>query len=186
MLKVTPDTTNWITYAGGTSDGVEPVWPSAPPWTVLDGSVTWTPGSAWRQQVSAGLLTVLNNFAAANPTLLKGIATARPKSMGNFDLPGAFIDGGDETVTYNEGVRIRHLATSVTAVTMVPDNQEAQTGMDALLDGLIDAFTAGLHAGSGASLVQATSIRQVDVTDLGMKTLGYQFPFDNYVAEGRN
>jgi hypothetical protein len=188
VTPVTPNGTNWVSYAGGVSDVTEPAWPSGPPWTVSDGTVTWAIGSSFRQLVSAGLLSVLTAFRDANPTLLKGVHTARPNSYDTVDKPGCFIDGGNEQVTYSEGLRRRHLATTVTVFTFIPDNAEAQNGMDALIDGLLDAFTHAYHAASGQSIVEATSIQQVELNDGrgGSSYLGYQFPFDNYVAEGRN
>lgn len=186
VTKVTPDGTNWVTYAGGISAAGEPTWPTNDPWTVVDGTVTWSLGSAFRQNVSSGLLTVLQGFSAANPTLLKGIHAARPNSYELVDKPGCFIDGGDETVAYMQGVRTRILTTTVTVFTFVPDTAEAQNGMDVLIDGLLDCFTAAYHAAGGKSLIEATSIRQVELNDgKGVSYLGYQFPFTNEIKEGR-
>lgn len=186
VTKVTPDGTNWVTYAGGISAIAEPTWPTNDPWTVLDGTVTWSLGSSFRQAVSAGLLTVVTAFRDANPTLLKGIHASRPNSYDLVDKPGAFLDGGNETVTYAQGVRTRHLTTTVTVFTAVPDIAEAQNGMDVLIDGLLDAFTANYHAAGGKTLIEATSITQVELNDgKGVSYLGYQFPFDNEIAEGR-
>lgn len=185
VTPVTPNGLNWWTTGGGTSGAAEPTWPTADPWTVVDGSVTWQLASSWRQQVSAGILALVTAFRDANPTLLKGIATARPKSFTSLDLPGVFIDGGDEVIPYTPGIRQRDISTTVTAVTYVPDNAEAQTGMDALLDGLIDLFTSGYHAANGYGIVQANSIRQIPVPDGPVAYLGYEFTFGNTVGQGR-
>lgn len=186
VTPVVPDTTNWVTYAGGVSGNAQPTWPTVDPWSVVDGSVTWTIGSSFRQLVSAGLLSVLTAFRDANPTLLKGVRTARPNSYDNVDKPGAFIDGGDEVLTWPQSQRQRDLSTTVTVFTAVPDIAEGQNGMDVLIDGLLDAFTHAYHAASGRSIVLPTGIRQIELTDRGSSYLGYTFTFSNTVQEGRN
>lgn len=182
-----PDTTNWVTYGGGISGGTQPLWPTTDPWSIVDGTVTWTIGSSFRQLVSAGLLAVLTAFRDANPTLLKGVRSARPNSYDTVDKPGAFLDGGNETLTWPQSQRQRDLGTTVTVFTAVPDIAEGQNGMDVLIDGLLDAFTHAYHAASGRSIVLPTSIAQVELQDgRGASYLGYTFTFSNTVQEGRN
>src|SRR5690242_18555615 len=84
VTPVSPDGTVWLAESPGTSGGTQPTWPTHEPWTVVDGGVTWGLASSFRARCVAGVYDVLSDFRDANPTLLKGLAHARPKSMTNF------------------------------------------------------------------------------------------------------
>lgn len=187
--RVAPSVANGFLFRAmlaGTSAGTEPVWPSASPWTVVDGGVTWSATQPFRELVTAGMVSTLQTFRTANPTLLKGVASARPKSFGNFDLPGAYIGGRDEAVFHDQSIRRRIMAPQIIVVDRVPDNIEAQARMDALIDGLQDVLTDGYHSASGFSLTQQTAVNEIDLADGGTNYVGNAITISALVAEGRD
>ncbi len=162
-VPTTPATTFWVTVAG-TSGNAEPSWPTGAPWTVTDGTVTWSLATSWRQIAVAGILATLTAFKAANPTLLKGVASARPRDLSNFDKPGAYIGSRDETVIHTGGLRTRTFGgLSVVVVDVTPSNKEEQARMDILIDALQDAFTAAYRSASPYAIVQQTSVGEIDL-----------------------
>lgn len=188
VAPVVPSGLNFYATVAGTSGAAEPTWPTADPWTVTDGTVTWRLATSFRQLVGAGLVTVLTNFRAANPWALKGIAPARPANLTKLDLPGAYVDGFDETVSHNAGIRTRTFSgLSVVLVVMVPDNIEASAATDTIVDALQDAFTAAYHAADGSSIIEQTSVSEEAIDEGGVPYLGNRFSFSRTSkSEGRN
>lgn len=187
VTPTTPNGTVWQVAMAGTSAGVEPTWPTAEPWTVTDGTVAWGRAGAFRSNAVAGLLTTLRAFRTANPTLLRGIASAQPKAYANLSLPGAYVDGRAETLTFAHNIRTRVLAgLSVVVVDAVPDNEEGEARMDALVDGLLDAFAAAVHSADGFSITLPSSVTEEALTDDGGGTyLGNRITFGpTQIAEG--
>lgn len=146
------------TIAGGTTGATEPTWPTAAPWTVSDGSVTWTVASSFRQQQVAGLVTLLTTFRSANPTMLKSIRLTRPEAMA--DVPAAFVGARDEAVAQDGGLRTRRFATSIVLVDRVANNVETENRMDALIDAILDLLSANPHAASGQTIVSPTAVNE--------------------------
>ena len=167
VSKVTSDGTAWVATQNGTTGGSEPVWPTADPWTVSDGSTAWALDTSFRTMAMSGLLTILTAFRDANPNLLKGVSEARPKSMTNFDLPGAYIAGSDETIVYpGTQLQTRTLTgLSVMVVDVVPDNLEAEQRRDVLVDGLVGLFARSYHAIDGRSILQMTTVTDVPLEE---------------------
>lgn len=180
-----PDGTAWLAETGGTSGGTEPTWPTAEPWTVVDGGVTWGLASTFRARCVAGVYAVLTDFRSANPTLLKGLWRARPKSMTNLDLPGAYLGPRRETVAHGSQIRQTTLTVPVTAIVPVPDNAEAETFMDDLMDALRDAFTLNYHAASGFSITSQEGADDGDQPEGGVPYLANSLAIVNTIAEGR-
>lgn len=148
----------WVTIAG-TSGVAEPTWPTADPWTVVDGTVTWGLASSERAQMRSGVLTTLQGFQAANPTMLAQVAGTRPKSLTNMSMPAAYIADRDETDVLGSDIRTRTFSgLGIVLCDVVPDNAEAGVRMDDLVDGVMDLFTKYYHAASGRSIVQPSSV----------------------------
>lgn len=188
VTATTPDGLNWYATTAGTSGPAEPTWPTSDPWTVVDGGVTWRLATSFRQMAMAGLYATLVAFRSANPWALKGLATARPANLGNLDLPGAYIDGADETITHNGGTRTRTMSgLGVMVVLPQPDNAEAENAMDAIIDALMDAFTAAYHAVDGSSILVQTAVTEVPLDEDGGHYLGNRITFgQTSKTEGRN
>ena len=96
-----------------------------------------------RQDVAAGLLSILNTYRTANPSLLRKAWGARPGSIG--DVPAAWVSIGDETILHTNQTRQRTFSPSVTVVDTFADNEQTAARLDILTDGLVDAFTAGFQ-----------------------------------------
>jgi hypothetical protein len=186
--RVTPvvaDGTAWLAEVAGTSGISEPVWPTIAPWTVVDGGVTWGLASTFRARCVSGVYTVLSDLRTANPTLLKGLWKSRPKSMTNLDLPGAYLGTRREAVTHSSAIRQTTLSIPVTFVVPVPDNAEAETFMDDLMDAARDAFTLNYHAASGFSITAQDSADEGDEPEGGVPYLANSLVIVNTIAEGR-
>lgn len=177
---------NWYATVGGTSGAAEPTWPVADPWTVTDGSVTWRLATSFRQLAVAGMTSALTSFRLANPTLLKGIAGARPANLTLLDLPGAWVDAADETIVHASGVRTRTITGQVMVVIQAPANNESSAASDVIVDGLMDAFTAAYHVADGSSEIVPVSVAEVPLDTDGGHYLGELISFRITKPEGRN
>lgn len=173
VSKVITDGTAWVATSAGTTGAVEPVWPTNEPWTVADGSTGWAITTSFRTLSTAGVLATLTTFRDANPNLLKGLSPERPKSLTNLDLPGAYITGADESLTYGNQLETRTMqGLSVMLVDIVPDNIQAGARMDVLVDGIVGAFAAAFHAVDGRSILQMTSVTDVPLDEGGIPYYG--------------
>ena len=105
-----------------------------------------------RQDVVAALTSVMTTFQAANPTQLRKVFSARPGGPG--EVPFAFVGARDETIVHTAGTRQRTFAPAVTVCDHLGDNEQAAGRMDILVDGLVDAFTAGVEVNPDFVLVQ--------------------------------
>lgn len=185
VSKVTDDGLIFQASAGGTSGAAEPVWPTMHPWTVVDGTVTWMLASSFRQQVVAGVEAVLAAFKAANPTLLVQVDTARPRSGSTFTMPGAYIDARQEQTVFSMGIRQTTLTTPVVVLVQIADNEQAEAQMDAIMDGLRDAFTVAYHAANAVSISAQSLAADTDLPELGVPYLANVIDIVSTIAEGR-
>lgn len=97
--------------------------------------------TTFRTDVCDGLLACLNAVVAANPTLLKRAYRARPSNI-TPDLPAAFIADRSESGFHDSQLRNRTMSVSVVVVREYSDNMEDAAAFDALVDILLEAFTA--------------------------------------------
>jgi len=100
--------------------------------------------TTFRQDVTAGLVTILDAFIAANPTILRRSERAQPPSVMG-DLPLAFVDGRPERIRHDSGTRERVMSPSIVVVSSIGDNVETVVRHDVLVDLLVDHFTANPH-----------------------------------------
>lgn len=100
--------------------------------------------TTFRQDVTAGLVTVLDAFKASNPTLLRRVERARPPSVLG-DLPLAYVDTRAESITHAVQIRTRTMRPSVVVVSPMADNEETVVRHDVLVDALVDHFTDNPH-----------------------------------------
>ena len=185
VSKVTNDGLIFQASVAGTSGNAQPTWPSAPPWTVVDNTVTWMLASSFRQQVVAGVATVLAAFQTANPTLLVQTMTARPRSGSTFTMPGAYIDARNETTIFMHDIRQTTLTTPIVVLVQISDNQQAEAQMDAIMDGLRDAFTLAYHAANAVSISAQAVATDTDLPELGVPYLANVIGIVSTIAEGR-
>lgn len=183
--KVTDDGTNWLVETAGTSGNAEPTWPTVAPWTVVDGTVTWGLASSFRQQTVTGILGVLSDFILANPTILAASYSARPRSGSVADFPHAYIAERPEHVEHRHDIRIRSLTVPVVLRDMIPDNAQTVLRMDALIDGLVDAFTLAYHAANGFSITVETDTSSVEIDETEVPMYVELITISSVITEGR-
>lgn len=185
VSKVTDDGLIFQVSTAGTSGNAEPAWPSGPPWTVTDNTVVWMLASSFRQQTVTGVATVLSAFKTANPTLLVQTSSARPRSGSTFAMPGAYIDARQENTVFMHDIRQTTLTTPVVVLVNLSDNEQAEAQMDAIMDGLRDAFTLAYHATNGVSITAQAVAADTDLPELGVPYLANVIGIVSTIAEGR-
>lgn len=100
--------------------------------------------STFRTDITSGLVTILDAFITANPTLLRRSERGRPPSVVG-DLPIAWVDRRDESIVHDSGTRTRTMQPSVLVVAPITDNVETVIRFDTLVDLLVDHFTDYPH-----------------------------------------
>jgi hypothetical protein len=100
--------------------------------------------TTFRQDITAGLVTILDYFIVAHPTLLRRSERAQPPSVMG-DLPLAFVDSRTEQISHTSGIRERVMVPSVVVVSPLADNVETVVRHDVLVDLLVDHFTRHPH-----------------------------------------
>jgi len=185
VTPVTPDGTVWWVDTAGTSGLVEPTWPIVQPWTVIDGTVTWGRATSFRMNLVAGAYAQLGAFMTANPNLLAQRLTARPKSASNTAKPYAFIGARPETIFTGSAIRQRGASVQIVLVDDTPDNEEALTRMDQLVDGLVDWFTLYFHAAGAPTISAATAVDQIPEEEAGQGLYAEVLTVSFGLAEGR-
>lgn len=180
----------WRCTTPGTSAGVEPSWPADPSVTptVVDGGVTWSVGTGFRVLLTWNILSLVDSFAQANPTIIRSTRVDRPLSFANVELPCFYIGDLDETVEHASGIRTRTFAGfSAFLVDAMGSPEESGGRMDFAADTLADLFTGGVHAASGRSIFQHVATSDTEVPNGEGVLPALQFLFaQTKVAEGRN
>lgn len=96
--------------------------------------------TTFRTDITTGLVTILDAFVTANPTLLRRTSRVRPPSIVG-DLPIAYVDGRSETISHDSGIRVRTMTPAVVVVSPLADNVETVIRHDTLVDLLVDHFS---------------------------------------------
>lgn len=135
--------------------------------------------------VVAGLLTILDAFKTANPTLLRHTFAAQPPHF-NTDLPCAFVGPRAETALHDQGTRTRTMTPSMTFVDRITDNTETIGRMDVIQDKFADHLTTYPHVIAGTIWNRWTvTPAQIDVGDgTALQALIYTLD-DLSIQEGR-
>ena len=157
----------WRCTTAGTSGNAEPTWPdpTVTP-TVTDGTVVWSVGTGARQAYQSGVRSLVVNFAAANPTIVRSVRTVRPYSFANTELPCFYIGDMSESDTVDQGTWTRAFSGfSGFLVDNAGSVDESNDRMNFAADALGDLFVINPHAASGRSLFSLTAIRDTEVTD---------------------
>lgn len=127
--------------------------------------------STFRAELRAGCKSVLDTFKAAHPTLLAHVYASRP---GSFRTPCAFVDTqiAEPTITHDSGTRARELVARVYVVNKLVSEGQFADEQDALVDGLVDAFTAAPRGASASTLIEPINV-DVDVVSNGDPPVSY-------------
>ena len=119
--------------------------------------------TSFRQQIRAGCFTVLETFKAANPTLLYEVRDFPPES---YHTPLAYVEKAvSETIRHDSGTRQRTVRVNVVIVNKLVSNDQATAEQDALVDGLLDAFTATPRAASNSTVIAPISVSDTELSD---------------------
>lgn len=116
-----------------------------------------------RQNLSDGLVAVLNGIKAANPTLLRQVWSSRPGSFP--EVPAAYIGSLDEIVTHDSSTRKRSFVATVVLVDKLIDNQDTGNRIDALVDLCVEWFTRNFQIVTDANSVVITALQQTSGVD---------------------
>jgi hypothetical protein len=140
--------------------------------------------TTFRQDVVAGLVTILEAFATANPTLLREVHRARP-SRYTGDLPFAYVGPRDEEGLHDSGTRTRTMQPSVVLVDRLTDNGETMDRFDILVDAMWDHLSASPHIVDGTIWSRLGGAD--DYEDIGGQTFAaFRFTYrDISIQEGR-
>jgi hypothetical protein len=99
----------------------------------------------FRADVVAGLVTIMEAYQTANPTLLRRVFDARPESDVT-DLPFAYVAAPrEESIEWANGVRTRTMNVSIVVVDQLASNAETMARFDVLVDGLIEHISPYYH-----------------------------------------
>jgi hypothetical protein len=178
----------WRCTAPGTSGGTEPAWPDptiSP--TIADGGVTWSVGTGARQAFQYGLKSVVTTFMAANPTIVRSVFTARPRSLLTAEQPCFYIGDMSESIDTSQGVRTRNFSGFSAFLTdTMGEQQESNDRMNFAADVFADLFTANYHAAGGYSLFTHVGTNDTEIDDNGAFFPALEFVFaPSKIAEGR-
>lgn len=158
----------WRCTTAGTSAGTEPVWPDPTlgTTTIADGTVVWSVGSGFRQAVQYGVISLMQTFAAANPTIVRAVRSTRPGSFATASLPVFYLGDMTESDTYGNGQWIRAFS-GLTAYLV--DNlgtiEDSNDRMNFAADAIGEYLTQNYHASGARSILQIQSINDTEETD---------------------
>jgi hypothetical protein len=179
----------WRCTQGGTSGNSDPFAGVNPgvTQTVTDGSVTWELGTGFRQALQAGMLSIMQTFAAANPTIIRAVRHTRPRSLTTVELPVFWVGGFNETIETSVGVRTRIMdGFSCFVADRMGEPMESDDRINFVVDALTDVFTANYHAASGFSLLTHTATIDTEFDEGGTIFVAVEFQFSvSKLAEGR-
>ena len=147
----------WRCTTAGTSGAVEPIWPDPTlgTTTIVDGTVTWSVGTAFRQALASGIDTLVSAFAVANPTIIRSTRKVRPYNFTNVELPCFYLGDLTETIITRQGNRLRTFSGFSGFLVDAPSSVDEASGrMDFAADVLADLFNANFHAASGRSIFE--------------------------------
>lgn len=179
----------WRCTTAGTTAAAEPAWPDplvSP--TVTDGSVTWSVGTGFRQALQAGILSLVQAFATANPTIIRSVKSVRPESFsGTAALPVFFLGNMSETLIHAQGTRSRQFdGFSGFLVDQLGTVGDSNDRMNFAADVLADLFTLNPHAASGRSIAQHQTTIDTEIEADGTRYPALEFGFGpTEVLEGR-
>ena len=141
--------------------------------------------TTFRRDIAAGLVTILEAFKAANPTMLRSVHRARPEGF-RGDYPIAFVEARPEQIQHDSGIRDRTMTPSVAVVNDSGLNNEHMDEFDVLVDALVDHFTLYPHITPGTVWDRMT-VEDYDETIGDQLRPAVRFTFGNIsIQEGRS
>ena len=141
--------------------------------------------TTFRVDFRAGLVSVAQTYATANPTLIGTVYDYPPES---FATPCLYIEKGiPESVVHDSGLRFRVLTGHVVIVNKLISNAQATHEQDVLIDALMDAYTAAPHGASGQTLIEPKGVQETEITaGDGVRYAAAIITVEGSIQEGRN
>lgn len=122
--------------------------------------------TTFRAQLRAGCKTILDTYKAANPTQLAHVYDHNP---GSYRTPCAFVATviDEPSIDLTRATRTRTLLAHVYVINRLISDDQAADEQDALVDGLVAAFTSdtNIRLASAQSRAQAISVSSDRVVD---------------------
>jgi hypothetical protein len=174
----------WRCTTAGTSDTTEPTWPDPTlgTTTIVDGTVTWSMGTGWRQATQLGIYNLVKAFSVANPTIVRSVRTVRPPSFAaSTSLPCFYLANMDESIVTFQGSQTRTL-TGFTGILVdqLGTIEDSNDRMNFAADVLSDLFVLNYHAiGPPGSIFEHTGTVDTEESDKGVIYPALEFQFFN-------
>jgi hypothetical protein len=137
--------------------------------------------TTWRTDLAAGLLSLVQAYATANPTLLRAVSRRRP--AGVPETPYAYIGGRSESLNFTGQIMQRVVDVPVVILDVTPDNMENATRVDALVDALITVFKDNPH-GVANALFTPRSVQDIEDDYGGVPYVGAAIVVRCEIQEG--
>jgi hypothetical protein len=139
--------------------------------------------TSFRASLRSGIKDILDTYQAANPTLLAHVYDHPPSAP---RTPCAYIEKPmAEKVEHTAQVRIRRPTATVVVLNKLSSNEQATDEQDALVDGLLDAFTADPGAAGGSTLLEPVAVDDVEITVGDAIYAGFRISIAGLIQEGR-
>jgi hypothetical protein len=111
--------------------------------------------TTFRTDTRAGIVTAVQAFITANPTLLRAVHSEKP-SRYTGDIPFAYVELLTEAIRYDSSLRMRTLSPSCVIVGRPLENGQSIDEFDALVDLLVDWFANYAHLSPNTAWDQMT------------------------------
>lgn len=139
---------------------------------------------SFRADLRAGCYSVISTYQAANPSLLAHALDYPPES---FHTPLAYCEKAiTEALVHDSGIRRRTLRINVVIVNKLVSNDQVTGEQDALVDGIVDAFTAAPRAAGANSRIEPVSVTDTELSDPnGNRYAAAVITVEGVIQEGR-
>ena len=178
----------WRCSQAGTSDVTEPAWPAVPASNqapITDNTVQWTLTTGFRQALQVGLMTTLNNYRTANPTIVRRVSSVRPSTFSG-EVPLFFLGMIDEQDTLTQGTWKRLLEAEVFYVDVQPDPDQLNNRQNFAVDTVMDALAAAFHAADPRAIMEPQiEVEPRDFDENHALYAGVMFKVRGYITVGR-
>lgn len=141
--------------------------------------------TTFRNDMRAGIKTVIDGVKAANPTLIFHTYDYPPES---FHTPCVYIEKAvPETITHSQQIRFRVPLMNVVMVNKLVSNDQATDEQDDLVDLMIEAFTTNHSAAGTSTLIEPVRVvHDTEITDAnGTKYAAAILTIQGQIQEGR-
>lgn len=120
--------------------------------------MAWT----FRNDLVAGLFSLLGAFKTANPTMLHAVYRSRPKAFA--DRPLAYVATRPEVLEHSVGIHRRTFSPTVTIVYPARDYSEEMADVqDDVVDAFLEYASSRPHQISGQTLVEPRTTEDVEL-----------------------